>query len=49
MRKAVRAKRPGALLELRVQMTVVLLEVLGLEKRPLGPDDAVVPGHGWLT
>ena len=38
-----------SLLELRLDVTVVLLEVLGLEERPLGPDDAVVPAHARLT
>src|SRR2546427_370483 len=45
----VRAHRAGPQLDLSVDVTVVLLEMLGLEERPLGPDDAIVPGHGWLT
>ena len=43
------AHRAGPQLDLSVDVTVVLLEMLGLEERPLGPDDAIVPGHGWLT
>ncbi len=46
---AVRAQDSRALLELRLQVPVVLLEVLGLEERALGPDDPIVPGHGRLT
>src|SRR5262249_61635484 len=36
---AVRPEGSRALLQLRLQMAVVLLEVLGLEKRALGPED----------
>ena len=45
----VRAQGPSPLLDLRFEVAVVLLEVLGLEERPLGPDDSVVPAHRRLT
>jgi hypothetical protein len=45
----VRAQSTCALIELRLEMTIVLLEVLGLQERPLGPDNAVVPAHARLT
>jgi hypothetical protein len=36
----------GSQLDIRFEVTVVLLEVLWLEERAFGPEDPVVPAHG---
>ena len=41
----VRAQAPGAELDMGLQEAIVLLQMLRLEERALGPEDPVVPAH----
>src|SRR5690606_32534572 len=42
---AVRRERTAARLDVRLEITVMLLKVLRPEKQPFGPDDFVIPRH----
>jgi hypothetical protein len=42
----IRAQARHARLQLRLQVTVMLLQVLGLQQHALGPDDFTIPRHG---